>query len=561
MTHPQYGRYIESSQYVALFSAADTGVFYNFMTGTPPTDNIYSLEPKMITDTTATGIDLEYDAGFWTYKGWLFNGTIEGTYSLPVTIHAQGQATLKFDGGSFSVPQGTALTLASGEVTLETSTSFRMEGRYGLRVETGATCRIEPSNGSNGHIGFGGTEAAIHPEGGGTIKGLTQLTWPAVPDGQLVVNIATDLNWRVLFFREGMKSIAVNTADTFEVNTYLNGIYHPQEGYPADSQGGYTRIFPGSPAEDVSEYEGMRGIPKATVVIDGAATFDHALHGYMDIVVTSTGTFTVKTPNAQIGALTIREGGQVKTDNTASLIYSQLNFTLPNRNKWRAFTWLPQFNSLTSKENGAVYVLSGYTNAGFQQWADYDTASLPSDTHSPILIAGDGSETDTLTLSTPIEGFPYPEDAGTSPGSPDEALNTGVFLFRANTYLRETEMRNIYRLSDDGSRFELHEQPVTLRPLEPYVVANAATRKTTKSLSLSGMATGIGNVPADGDFRVWTSAGQLRIRGEQAEKVAVYTINGVLKYFIPVLNGEKSLALPAGVYLVRQGNKTVKVRL
>ena len=72
------------------------------------------------------------------------------------------------------------------------------------------------------------------------------------------------------------------------------------------------------------------------------------------------------------------------------------------------------------------------------------------------------------------------------------------------------EMRNIYVLSDDGSRFELKDR-VTLRPFESYVVANAATQALLKSLRLDGIVTGteLAETPADNSFRAWAADGRL----------------------------------------------------
>ena len=92
-----------------------------------------------------------------------------------------------------------------------------------------------------------------------------------------------------------------------------------------------------------------------------------------------------------------------------------------------------------------------------------------------MLIAGEGPETNTLRLNYGnIYLFKDSPDSPIEPTSPAEPLNTGVFLFKGNRASYNVEMRNIYVLSDDGSRFELKDR-VTLRPFESYVVASAWT--------------------------------------------------------------------------------------
>ena len=122
------------------------------------------------------------------------------------------------------------------------------------------------------------------------------------------------------------------------------------------------------------------------------------------------------------------------------------------------------------------------------------------------------------------------------PTSPAEPLNMGVFLFKGNRASYNVEMRNIYVLSDDGSRFELKDR-VTLRPFESYVVANAATQALLKSLRLDGIVTGteLAEIPADNSFRAWTADGRLHLSADHAEKVAVYHVSGTLKCYLPLL--------------------------
>lgn len=80
----------------------------------------------------------------------MFDGTVttNGSSSyinIPATIHAEGEATLTLDKVNFQLPTGTALTVASGTVTLQNNTyNALLSGTHALRVETGATCLISP---------------------------------------------------------------------------------------------------------------------------------------------------------------------------------------------------------------------------------------------------------------------------------------------------------------------------------------------------------------------------------------------------------------------------------
>lgn len=194
---------------------------------------------------------------------------------------------------------------------------------------------------------------------------------------------------------------------------------------------------------------------------------------------------------------------------------------------------------------------------------DPDNLSMQLAAGDPVLIAGEGPETDTLRLNygnTYL--FKDSPDSPVEPTSPAEPLNTGVFLFKGNQASYNVEMRNIYVLSDDGSRFELKDR-VTLRPFESYVVANAATQAMLKSLRLDGIVTGteLAEIPADNSFCAWAADGRLHLSADHAEKVAVYHVSGTLKCYLPLLRGETTIALPSGIYLVRQGGTAIKVVL
>ena len=64
-------------------------------------------------------------------------------------------------------------------------------------------------------------EQAIHPEGGGTVKGLVQLTWPESPSGYIYLKPAepTENPNGLTFNLTGMKSIATNYPLSFYLET------------------------------------------------------------------------------------------------------------------------------------------------------------------------------------------------------------------------------------------------------------------------------------------------------------------------------------------------------
>lgn len=558
------------------------GAYYRYQgaTTTRPTPQPLNLSKNYGSTSTRTGIDLFFNpADGWYCDEKMFDGTVTATSSsstitIPATIHAEGEATLTLDDVSFQPPTGTALTVASGTVTLQKNALYALlSGTHALRVETGATCLIPPPANPEYALALIATEQAIHPEGGGTVKGLVQFTWPESPSYNIHLESAepAEYPYGPTFALTGMKSIATNYPLSFCLKSQSPGL--KQEGYRSDDpEQTYLSTFPAAHPEGLTSYTGLREVPPTWIVIDKETAFDASMLDQW-LRVTEKGVLTVgKTEEngvfPQVNDLELLDGGQIRfaDDGVLGLVAARFTHLFPNRNQWRATTLAADnADKLAGDAGTPCYVRTGYPDATDQTWqpADPDNLYMQFAAGDPVLIAGEGPETDTLRLNyggTYL--FKDSPDSPVEPTSPAEPLNTGVFLFKGNRASYNVEMRNIYVLSDDGSRFELKDR-VTLRPFESYVVANAATQALLKSLRLDGIVTGteLAEIPADNSFRAWTADGRLHLSADHAEKVAVYHVSGTLKCYLPLLRGETTIALPSGIYLVRQGGTAIKVVL
>lgn len=574
------GSTYEDGDYL-FFQTDGTYRRYSGATTTRPTPQPLNLSKDYGSGSTRTGIDLFFaPADGWYCDEKMFDGTVTTSNSsfygitIPATIHAEGEATLTLDKVDFQPPTGTALTVASGTVRLQNNThSPRLSGTHALRVETGATCLIPTPADPDNTLALTAAEQAIHPEGGGTVKGLVQLTWPESPSGYIYLKPAepTENPNGLTFNLTGMKSIATNYPLSFYLENQSTGL--KQEGYRSDDPGQtYLSTFPAAHPDGLTSYTGLREVPPVWIVIDKETAFDASMPGQW-LRVTEKGVLTVGKIGENgvfplVNDLELQDGGQIRfaDDGVLGLVAARFTHLFPNRNQWRATTLASDAaDKLAGGAGTPCYVRTGYPDATDQTWqpADPDNLYMQFAAGDPVLIAGEGPETDTLRLNygnTYL--FKDSPDSPVEPTSPAEPLNTGVFLFKGNRAPYNVEMRNIYVLSDDGSRFELKDR-VTLRPFESYVVANAATQALLKSLRLDGIVTGteLAEIPADNSFRAWTADGRLHLSADHAEKVAVYHVSGTLKCYLPLLRGETTIALPSGIYLVRQGGTTIKVVL
>lgn len=577
------GRFFLGSTYedgdYLFFRTDGAYCIYSGATATRPTPRPLDLSKNYGSGSTRTGIDLFFDpADGWYCDGKMFDGTVttaSGSSSyitIPATIHAEGEATLTLDKVNFQPPTGTALTVASGTVTLQNNTLYAcLSGTHALRVETGATCLIPPPADPDYTLALIATEQAIHPEGGGTAKGLVQFTWPESPSDYIYLEPAepSENPHGQTFDLTSKKSIATNYPLSFYLKSQSAGL--KQEGYRSDDpEQTYLSTFPAAHPEGLTSYTGLREITPVWIVIDKETAFDASMLGQW-LRITEKGVLTVgKTEDSrvypQVNDLELQDGGQIRfaDDGVLGLVAAHFTHLFPNRNQWRATTLASNAaDKLASDAGTPCYVRTGYPDATDQTWQPADPDNMQFAAGNPVLIAGEGPETDTLRLNYgKTYLFKDSPDSPIEPTSPAEPLNTGVFLFKGNQASYNVEMRNIYVLSDDGSRFELKDR-VTLRPFESYVVANAATQALLKSLRLDGIVTGteLAEIPADNSFRAWAADGRLHLSADHAEKVAVYHVSGTLKCYLPLLRGETTIALPSGIYLVHQGGTTIKVVL
>ncbi|WP_455633593.1 hypothetical protein [Parabacteroides sp.] len=174
---------------------------------------------------------------------------------------------------------------------------------------------------------------------------------------------------------------------------------------------------------------------------------------------------------------------------------------------------------------------------------------------TPYIIAADAADTKVSFSSTASIELPT---------ATDEPLDTptadGILLFQGNPSFAEKEVHDVYVLNDKGTAFELREDYM-MRPFECVLTANAATRNVLKSFRLAdGNPTGVIEL-LRGDFRAWGADGLLHLRSAAPADVHIYNVGGSPVAHLPALAGDRTLRLPAGIYLVKYKQTTIKIKL
>ena len=154
----------------------------------------------------------------------------------------------------------------------------------------------------------------------------------------------------------------------------------------------------------------------------------------------------------------LQDGGQIRfaDDGVLGLVAARFTHLFPNRNQWRATTLASDAADKLAGDAGTpCYVRTGYPDATDQTWqpADPDNLYMQFAAGDPVLIAGEGPETDTLRLNygnTYL--FKDSPDSPVEPTSPAEPLNMGVFLVQCGDakHIRPQRRRQPLRAEGPG---------------------------------------------------------------------------------------------------------------
>ena len=229
--------------------------------------------------------------------------------------------------------------------------------------------------------------------------------------------------------------------------------------------------------------------------------------------------------------------------------------------------------NLSSPEG--LTVRTGFTQKTDQRWSD---ANMEAGTFflSPnagyIMAADKDIEPMDIILIGAGLTIPAADTEVDLPGP--ESLADGEFRFLPNPTLHPIRLRDIYTLTADGTRFELQEEEVEVRPFEAFLTANALTRQSLRSIGVGDPQTGDPSRPGDSvvtgvsappsltaaALRVWGAPGEMHLSTSRPADVRIFSLSGhPLRSFH--LDGDRMEPLPAGIYLVVCEGLTYKIVL
>ena len=126
---------------------------------------------------------------------------------------------------------------------------------------------------------------------------------------------------------------------------------------------------------------------------------------------------------------------------------------------------------------------------------------------------------------------------------PDNASNKAVLWSSSDTSIAKVDDKGLVTVQKEG---------------KAIITATAADGSGVKATCEVNVLTTDANAALEG-LKIYATAGQLHLSLPAAHDVRIYTLSGALVRTLTAPAGETTLALPAGLYIVRAGNAVQKV--
>lgn len=126
---------------------------------------------------------------------------------------------------------------------------------------------------------------------------------------------------------------------------------------------------------------------------------------------------------------------------------------------------------------------------------------------------------------------------------PDNASNKAVLWSSSDTSIAKVDTKGLVTVQKEG---------------KAIITATAADGSGVKATCEVNVLTTDANAALEG-LKIYATAGQLHLSLPAAHDVRIYTLSGALVRTLTAPAGDTTLALPAGLYIVRAGNTVQKV--
>lgn len=287
------------------------------------------------------------------------------------------------------------------------------------------------------------------------------------------------------------------------------------------------------------------------VVIATNTTWSDAKNGGSSVLIKNGATLTIQAAMA-LDSVLMEGSAQLRTD--LNVTANALQYAYPATKSWKAFG----FPTAAIEVKGVDAPSANDDAKGVWMGVLGTSATAPvfelqtNAFASAGLIAAD-KDSNLVVLSA--NATPLSLTTKAEPSAPDA---TTKFLFVANPNLSAMQLtQTAYVLDAAGKFFERVDNP-TIAPFQSYILADAGTTATLRSLRVDdGITTGNDIVPTDG-YYIQAAEGAILIRTNEPVQILVADMNGRLLYNGLVTTDGQRIDLPAGIYAVNRQLVRVK---
>lgn len=304
-------------------------------------------------------------------------------------------------------------------------------------------------------------------------------------------------------------------------------------------------------------------------VISGAVAWNDVKYKDQNVTITSTGFLTINTAMT-LDTVFMEEGAQLKVLDNTTVAANAVQVAYNVTGKWKAYGFpfasgITVKNGKNEKSTDVKTTAGEFGKSGIGFWTAIVLSNtgkfvLTAANNTPALVgliavARDGSKQDsTIYVTTTADNVflaTKTEKAAPTGQSPafEMCANPNLFAMKI--------LKEAYVLGADGN-FNLQYQP-TIAPFQSYILADATTTSTLRSLKVGGDIT-TGNEaisPIDG-YYVVAGKGTITIHTAEPVRVVVTDMSGRIFYNASVTSDGYQIAVPAGVYAVNKQKVIVK---
>lgn len=313
----------------------------------------------------------------------------------------------------------------------------------------------------------------------------------------------------------------------------------------------------------------------STQVIETEQSWNDAKYAEQNVIIKSNGILNINTAMA-LDTVFMEEGAQLKVLPNTAVTAKAVQLAYKVTDQWKAFGFpfnkMGDSKAMTVKDAKGTAVQTtangtfGKDENGF--WTATVKASevgftLTSSAATPdsacLIAASRADKADSLIYVTSPASVVVSLGTKEAPTSVDGLKSDGLTLkMCANPNLYEMQLSGYAYIFDAAKNVYTQQFNPTIAPFQSYILADATTTSTLRSLRVGDTPTGNEMIAPVEGYYVESGHGMITIRTAEPVQVVVADMLGRIHYNARVVSDGYQINLPAGIYAVNKQKVIVK---